>query len=73
VSRTVCIESIQTPYWSTRPLAWGFDVDDGSHVAFALSREHATELVAELQSDGVAYYKVEDTDVLYARASEVLR
>ncbi len=73
MSRTVNVEAVQLPYWSTRAIAWGFDVQDGYHVAFAMSKERAGRLLADLESEGQALVKVPGQDILFAKPSEVLR
>jgi hypothetical protein len=67
VSRIVRVESVQTPHWSTRAIAWGFDVNDGYHVAFTLSLERGRDLAAEIEAAGEAFYRVEDGDILFAK------
>jgi hypothetical protein len=67
VSRIVRVESVQTPHWSTRAIAWGFDVNDGSHVAFTLPLDRGRDLAAEIEADGEAFYKVEDGEFPFAK------
>lgn len=67
------MEAVQLPYWSTRAIAWGFDVRDGYHVAFAMSKDRAGRLLADLDSEGHAQIAVPEHDILFAKPSEVLR
>jgi hypothetical protein len=65
VSRVVRVEDVQTPPWSTRALAWGYDVNTGEHVAFAVDVERGGAIRAELEADGEAFYKPTETEVLF--------
>jgi len=67
VSRIVRVESVRLHAFSTRAIAWGYDVHSGEHVAFTLAPRRGESLLAELGAEGEAFYRPDNLDILFTR------
>jgi hypothetical protein len=67
VSRIVRVESVRLHAFSTRAIAWGYDVHSGEHVAFTLAPRRGEHLQAELEAEGEAFFKPGPLEILFTR------
>jgi hypothetical protein len=67
MEHTVEVHAVNTYYWSTKAIAWGFDSTTGEHVGFTVPLERADELRERLETEEHPHVRVDDVDILFIR------
>jgi hypothetical protein len=65
--RTVKVLNIETPWWSERALAAGFDTETGDPITFAVPKDRGKKIQRQLDAGEPATVRVPALDVLFER------